>query len=90
MTDEEKDELLERIVKIYLELKVYQFDNKVSLIELIQRDIKVFEEQEEFETAQALKDIIDTYNQVIKDLADDELVRIIKELNEQNNNGLQL
>ena len=57
LTPEQKDEILVEIVKIYIRVNEERFDNTVHLIDLIDRDIRIFEDDEQFEAAQALTDI---------------------------------
>ena len=84
MTDEEKDSILVEIVNIYIDVKENRFHNNVSIIDLLERDIKIFEESEEFETAQALNDILQAYFEILRTMTDEELQKIIKDLQNKN------
>lgn len=86
MTEEEKDSILVEIVNIYIDVKENRFKNNVGIVELLQRDIKLFESEEEFETAQALNDILKAYYDIINNLGDDELQKIINELQNKDKN----
>lgn len=86
MTDEEKDLILIEIVNIYIDVKENRFHNNIGIVDLLERDIKIFEESEEFETAQALQDILTAYLDILKNLTDEELQKIINELQNKNNN----
>lgn len=88
MTVDEKDELLSEIIHIYVDVKTAIRNSNISIIDLIEDDIKTFEETEEFEAAQALTDICEAYYRIIKEMRDDELLQVIKNLEDKNKNGL--
>jgi hypothetical protein len=64
MTDEEKNEVLVDIIKIYQEQNQYRHNNQKRIQDLIDIDIDIYTNEEEFELVQALTDI----NNAIKDI----------------------
>jgi hypothetical protein len=64
MSDEEKNEVLVKIIKIYQEQNSIIHNNQRRIQDLIDFDIDVYTEEEEFELVQALTDI----NKAIKDI----------------------
>lgn len=89
MTEEEKDEVLTEIIEIYINVHKNRFGGNITVVDLMERDIKVFEDDEEFEAAQALKDILTAYYRILKEMKDEELINVIKELEKRNKeNGL--
>jgi GTPase SAR1 family protein len=87
MSYDEKDELLVEIIRIYVNVKEKIRNSNISIIDLIEDDIKTFEQTEEFEAAQALTDISEAYYRIIKEMRDDELLQVIKNLEDKNKNG---
>ena len=57
MTDEEKSEVLVDIIKIYQEQNFIRHQNRKRIQDLIDVDIDIYTEEEEFELVQALTDI---------------------------------
>lgn len=89
MTEEEKEDILLEIIDVYIQ--VYRSNKHLpfTIVDLIERDIKIFENDEEFETAQALQDLLLTYHRVERELRDEELLKIVKQLeNKDKDNGL--
>lgn len=68
LTDEEKDELLVEIVDTYKVLVETKYHNNVSIMDLIDHDIELFLEHDDFEATQALTDIKNTIIKVQQDL----------------------
>ena len=64
MTDEEKNEVLVDIIKIYQEQNLIRHNNQQRIQDLIDIDIDIYTEEEEFELVQALTDI----NKAIKEV----------------------
>lgn len=67
MTDNEKDELLVEIVNTYRDVIFVNFNGNVSIMDLIDRDIEIFLNTEEFEAAQAITDIKNTIIQILNE-----------------------
>lgn len=68
LTPEEKDEVLVEIVEHYRDEANLSFNGNVNIKHLIEWDIILFTEQEEFELVQALTDIRQTINDIEKEL----------------------
>ena len=64
MTDEEKNEVLVEIIKIYQEQNYIRHQNQKRIQDLIDVDIDIYTEEEEFELVQALTDIKTAIKQV--------------------------
>ena len=64
MTDKEKNDVLVDIIKIYQEQNHYRHNNQMRIQDLIDIDIDIYTNEEEFELVQALTDI----NNAIKDI----------------------
>jgi hypothetical protein len=64
MTDKEKNDVLVDIIKIYQEQNQYRHNNQKRIQDLIDIDIDIYTNEEEFELVQALTDI----NNAIKDI----------------------
>jgi hypothetical protein len=64
MTDEEKNDVLVDIIKIYQEQNLYRHNNQKKIQDLIDIDIDIYTNEEEFELVQALTDI----NKAIKEV----------------------
>ena len=64
MSDEEKNEVLVKIIKIYQEQNSIIHNNQKRIQDLIEIDIDIYTNEEEFELVQALTDI----NKSIKDI----------------------
>jgi hypothetical protein len=72
MTDEEKSEVLVDIIKIYQEQNFIRHQNQMKIQDLIDIDIDIYTNEDEFELVQALTDINNA----------------IKEVNNEINNGM--
>ena len=72
MTDEEKSEVLVDIIKIYQEQNFIRHQNQMKIQDLIDIDIDIYTNEDEFELVQALTDIN----------------KAIKEVNNEINNGM--
>jgi len=72
MTDEEKSEVLVDIIKIYQEQNFIRHQSQKRIQDLIDIDIDIYTNEDEFELVQALTDIN----------------KAIKEVNNEINNGM--
>lgn len=57
LTDEEKNEVLIEIIHIYRQQNALRHQNQMRIQDLIDVDIDIYTEEEEFELVQALTDI---------------------------------
>lgn len=57
LTDEEKDDFLVEIVNHYKNVLLHRYDNSIDIIELLDHDLELFIEADEYEAAQAITDI---------------------------------
>jgi len=70
LTDEQKSEILIEIIKIYQKENYLRYQNTMKIKDLIDIDIEVYEEEEEFELVQALTDIKNAIIETEKEFKD--------------------
>jgi hypothetical protein len=68
LTEEEKGLVLVEIIEIYKTQSIREYQSKISIKQLIDMDIVMYTDEEEFELVQALTDIKNAINEVEEEI----------------------
>ncbi len=68
LTEEEKGFVLVEIIEIYKTQSIREYQSKISIKQLIDMDIVMYTDEEEFELVQALTDIRNAINEVEEEI----------------------
>jgi hypothetical protein len=68
LTEEEKGLVLVEIIEIYKTQSIREYQSKISIKQLIDMDIVMYTDEEEFELVQALTDIRNAINEVEEEI----------------------
>jgi hypothetical protein len=68
LTEEEKGLVLVEIIEIYKTQSIREYQSKISIKQLIDIDIVMYTDEEEFELVQALTDIRNAINEVEEEI----------------------